>query len=83
MAILHIPENLYSRIVERASKLKTSPDIVAIQALQNYLWQTELEVLLATIHARTRHIPSEEIEADITAAAEEVRQQRCANHRSA
>ena len=43
-------------------------------------WQ-ELEALLSQVHARTAHIPPEEIEADITAAREEVREQHRASRR--
>jgi len=79
MAIIQVPESLYTRIVERARALKTMPDVLAVQALQQYLWQAEFDQLLDGIDARVRHVSPAEIEADITAAAEEAREQRHAD----
>ena len=63
-------------------------DIEAFDALRQYLnseervWQPAFEKLIAQVQARTARFSSEEIEADITAAADEVRELRHA-HRSA
>lgn len=83
MAILNVPEGLYKRLVERAQALRTSLDVLAAQAIERYLWQTEFDELLTKVHSRVHNIPDQEIEADITAASEEVHQLRRGNHRPA
>jgi len=80
--------DVYSLLRQRAQQAHTSPDALANEALRQYLgleeqtWQQALESLIARIQARTAEFSSEEIEADITAAAAEVKELRRA-HRSA
>lgn len=42
----------------------------------------ELDTLLAQVHARTQHFSADEVEADITAARQQVREQRHVSRRS-
>ena len=68
--------DVYTLLRQRAQQIQTSPDALANDALRQYLnseeraWQQALEALIAQVQARTARFSSEEIEADITAAAE-------------
>ncbi len=74
--------DVYTLLRQRAQQAQTSPDAFANDALRQYLnseeraWQHALEALIARVQARTACFSSEEIEADITAAAAEVRELR-------
>jgi predicted transcriptional regulator len=74
--------DVYTLLRQRAQQVQTSPDALANEALRQYLsleelaWRQSLESLIARVQARTAKFSSEEIEADITAAAEEVRESR-------
>ena len=74
--------DVYTLLRQRAQQAQTSPDALANEALRQYLsleelaWRQSLASLIARVQARTAKFPSEEIEADITAAFDEVRESR-------
>lgn len=82
-SVVTLPENLYERLKIKSQQLNRSPEDVVADLVERYLvesddsWQNEFEALLARVHARTAGFTSEEIEADITAAASEARKARC------
>jgi PHD/YefM family antitoxin component YafN of YafNO toxin-antitoxin module len=59
----------YQRLCERAAKEE-----------QGISWRERFKQLLAEVHARTAVHPPEEIEAEITAASNEVRELRYGHH---
>lgn len=69
-------------------RAKVPPDTVADDALRRYLhqeeptWRQSFEALLVRVQANSVQFSSDEIEADITAAAEEVKE-LCRARRSA
>ena len=77
---------VYTLLRQRAQQVQTSPDTLANEALRQYLsleelaWRQSLESLIARVQARTAKFSSEEIEADITAVSDEVRESRRARH---
>jgi hypothetical protein len=77
-----------SPLRQRAQQARTSPDNVAEEALRVYFgreeqaWQRAFEGLIAKVQARTMPFSPIEIEADITAAASEVRELRRARRRT-
>jgi hypothetical protein len=79
---ISLPSEVYSLLRERAQQEHTSPDVLVELAVRRYLssaeqdWRTAFDALLAKIHARTAVFDSDDIEADITAAAEEVKESR-------
>lgn len=81
-AAILLPDNLYQRLAAKSQQLERSPETLVTDLVQRYLdeaesnWRTEFEALLARIHIRTSHYSSEEIEADITFAASEVKEAR-------
>ena len=86
-ATIALPENLYRRLALKSQQLERSPEMLLADLVQQYLddaesrWRAEFEALLARVQARTSVYPSDEIEADITLAAQEVKAARRA-HRS-
>lgn len=65
---------------------KVTPDMVTDDALRRYLhqeeptWRQSFDALLERVQANPEQYSSEEIEADITAAAEEVKELRRARY---
>jgi hypothetical protein len=81
---LSISESLYNLLRQRAQQADTSPDELAEELLYNSLNEARtgrerIRALMETIHARNAKFTSEEIEADITLAAQEVQEARRAN----
>jgi len=74
--------DVYTLLRQRALQIRSSPDALANEALRQYLsleeqaWHQAFEKLIARVQARTAKFSSEEIEADITAASDEVRELR-------
>ena len=83
-----VSPEMYTALRQRAQQVRTSPDKVVEEALRVYFgheeqaWQHAFEGLIAKVQARTLPFSSAEIEADITAAADEVRELRCARRRT-
>src|SRR5262245_25170403 len=79
---ISLPPDVYGLLRERAQQEQTSPDALAELAVRRYLssseqdWHASIEALLAKVQSRTVAFTLEEIEADITAAAEEVKELR-------
>lgn len=82
-----LSSEVYTFLRQRAQQTRTSPDVLAEQALRQQLglveptWQQAFERLIAKVHARTAGFDSAEIENDITVAAAEVQELRRARHR--
>jgi len=78
--------HVYSLVANRASQEHTTPDALAERVLCRELgdddWRQAFDALVRRVHSRTRSFTSEEIEADISAASAEVKEQRRANRRS-
>ena len=83
---ISLPADVYVLLRERAQQEQTSPDALAELAVRRYLssseqnWHVSFEALLAKVQSRTATFTSGEIEADITAAAEEVKELRRDRH---
>lgn len=83
-----VSPDMYTVLRQRAQQAKSSPDQIVDEALYAYFsreeqtWQRAFEGLIATVQARTRPFSSAEIEADITAAADEVRELHRARRRT-
>jgi hypothetical protein len=79
---ISVSSQVYDLLKQRAQQSQTSPDRLAEQVLRLHLsadqenWHQEFELLLAKVRARTFHFNSDEIEADIIAAGEEVKEIR-------
>ncbi|MFL5800508.1 MAG: hypothetical protein ACJ8CR_02065 [Roseiflexaceae bacterium] len=79
---ISLPTEVYSLLRERAQQEHTSPDVLAELAVRRYLssaeqdWRAAFDALLAEVHTRTAAFDPDDIEADITAAAEEVKELR-------
>lgn len=83
-----ISPDVYTVLRQRAQQSKSSPDKIADEALRTYFsreeqaWQRAFESLITKVHARTMPFSPAEIEADITTAADEVRELRRAHRRT-
>lgn len=81
-SMITLPNRLYQRLVLKSQQLKRTPDEVVADLVQQYLkgsdnrWQNEFQALLARVRTRTTVYTPAEIEADITAAATEVKKLR-------
>jgi len=79
---ISLSPDVYTLLRQRAQQIQSSPDALANEALRQYLsleeqaWHQAFEKLIARVQARTAKFSSEEIEADITAASDEVRELR-------
>jgi predicted transcriptional regulator len=88
MYTIAVSPEMYTVLRQRAQQVRTSPDKVVEEALRVYFgreeqaWQHAFEGLIAKVQARTLPHSSAEIEADITAAADEVRELRRARRRT-
>lgn len=75
-----ISPDVYTVLRQRAQQSRSSPDKVADEVLRTYFsreeqtWQRAFESLIFRVQARTIPFSSTEIEADITTAADEVRE---------
>lgn len=84
---ISISPQIYKQLHERAEKKQIPVNLLAENVLSDYLsqdeeqWSKAFETLLAQVYARTGRYSAEEIEADITAAAAEVKELRRASHR--
>lgn len=83
-----LPEPLYETLRREAQRVQLSPDVLAERLLAQGLstelsaWREAVEALISRVQARTAGFSAEEIEADITAAAEEARKARRARRHS-
>ena len=83
-----LPGRLYERLARKSRRSERTPEEVVSDLVQRYLsepddrWQAEFRALLARVQARTAALSSEEIEADITLASAEAREQRRAARRT-
>ena len=74
--------DVYVLLRQRARQSKVSPDTLADDTLRRYLhqeeptWRQSFDALLARVQANSEQYSSEEIEADITVAAQEVKELR-------
>ena len=81
-ATIALPNYLYQRLALKSQQLERSPETLVADLVQQYLddaesrWKTEFEALLARVQARTSIYTPDEIEADITLAATEVKEPR-------
>lgn len=74
-----ISDPTFQRLTEEAHRAHTTPNSLAEQLLAERLrptWEAELAALLARVQARMVAFDPAEIEADITAAAAEVKAER-------
>lgn len=78
---ISLSSEVYNLLQQRARQARMSPDALAEDALRRQLgladpaWQEAFERLLARVQARSASFDPAEIEADITAAADEVKVQ--------
>lgn len=77
-----VSPDVYAMLRQRARQVKVAPEALADDVLRRYLrleeptWRQSFDALLARVEANSERFTSEEIEADITAAAEEVKELR-------
>jgi hypothetical protein len=85
---ISLSQEVYTLLQQRAQQVRTSPDALAEDALRRQLglaessWQQDFNRLLALVQARSAGFDPAEIEADITAAADEVKELRRARRRT-
>jgi predicted transcriptional regulator len=85
---ISLSQEVYSLLQQRAQQARTSPDTLAEDALRRQLglaeprWQQASDRLLAKVQAHSASFDPDEIEADITAAADEVKELRRARRRA-
>jgi len=78
-ATISLPQNLYQRLALKSKQMERSPEVLLADLVQQYLddaesqWQARFETLLARVQASSSAYSAAEIEADITAAADEVK----------
>jgi hypothetical protein len=78
----------YHLLVQQAKRVHQTPDSLAEELLQRSLasnpeqWQREFESLIERVQERSSRFSSDEIEADITAASQEVKELRRAHRRA-
>jgi len=88
MYSITVSPEMYTVLRQRARQARSSPDKIVDEALHAYFnyeeqtWQHAFDALIALVQARTMSFSSAEIEADITAAADEVRELRRARRRT-
>jgi predicted DNA-binding protein len=79
---IHLPNRLYADLVQHSEKLERTPDQLVMELIQQFLdeneatWRTRFQALLKRIHQQTESFSPEEIEADITLAAQETKELR-------
>ena len=83
-SVITLPSQLYEHLALKSQQLRRTPEEVVTDLVRRYLgepddrWLAEFQALLARVQARTAAFSSDEIEADITLAAAEARELRCA-----
>lgn len=85
-----LSDSTYATLLKHAEDSEQSLDAVIEEFIAQHLsvclararWQERFEGLLERVYARTSQYPSSEIEADISAAAAEVKEMRRARHRA-
>ena len=84
-----LSDSVFALLIREAELARLSPNQLAEKLLAEKLsaerqaWQFAFENLLSRVHQRMAAFDSAEIEADITAAAEEVKAERRVRRRSA
>lgn len=79
---IHLPNRLYIDLVQHSEKLERTPDELVMELVRQYLdenevaWQARFQALLKRIHQQTESFSEDEIEADITLAAQEAKDLR-------
>jgi hypothetical protein len=82
---ISVSDPTYALLRRSRSTSRLSPDALAERLLQERLsaeaaaWREALDMLISQVQSRTRRFNLAEIEADITAASDEVRELRRAN----
>lgn len=82
-----LSQRVYDLVAEEARQAHRSTDAMAEDLLWRTLspevdqWRLDFEALISRIQHHTRQFISSEIEADITAAAQDVKEIRRARHR--
>jgi hypothetical protein len=77
-----VSPDVYALLRQRARQAKVAPETLADDALRKYLrleeptWRQSFDALLARVQGNSEQYRSDEIEADITAAAEEAKELR-------
>jgi hypothetical protein len=77
-----VSPDVYALLRQRARQAKVAPEALADDVLRRYLrleesgWRHAFDALLARVQANSEQYSSDEIEADVTAAAEEVKELR-------
>lgn len=78
---------VYTLLIQEARQVRQTPDLLAENILfrslrtERQAWRQAFDALISRVQARTARFSSTEIEADITAAAEEVKELRRARRR--
>lgn len=86
---IDVPDDLYALLEAQAARTQRSPAQLAADVLRRFLssseatWEARLTQVLTMTHAQTAERAPETIEADISAAAAEVRELRRAQRRLA
>lgn len=86
--MISISEPVYNLLDQEAKRTRLPPNDLAERLLAERLsaeqqaWRQQFDSLLTRVHARLSAFDPAEIEADITAASEEVKAERRANRRS-
>jgi len=84
---INLSEQVYDLLIQQARQAHQTPDALAENLLRRSLstelqqWRHAFDTLIRQVHARTSRFESEEIEADITAAAAEAKELRRARRR--
>lgn len=79
---IHLPNRLYTDLVQHSEKLERTPDELVMELVRQYLdeneaaWRARFQALLKRIHQQTEPFSEAEIEADITLAAQEAKELR-------
>lgn len=89
MVSISVSPEVYDLLRSRARQIRVSPEVLADDALRSYLklteptWQQSFAALLARVQSNSSQYQSEEIEADISAAALETKEARRARRSAA
>ncbi len=82
MSSITVSPKVYELLAERAQQSNQTPDALAERLLLRSLtlemqqWRQSFDALVERIQTRSAHFASDEIEADITVAAEEAKESR-------
>ncbi|MBI4605990.1 MAG: hypothetical protein HY721_28835 [Planctomycetes bacterium] len=84
---IHLSDTVFAMLARAASQRKVSPSALAEKLIAEQIdtereaWHTAMEKLLARVHERTAGMDPHQIEAEITAAAAEVKADRRGSRR--